>query len=315
MSRVCYSVVIPLMDEEDNVEILYRTVSETMSSLGDNYEIVLVDDGSADRTYEIIESFARQDNRVKVVKFRRNFGQSAAMAAGFEFAKGDVVITMDGDLQNDPKDIPRLLSKLEEGYDIVSGWRKNRQDKLLLRKIPSKIANWMIRKLTQVELHDTGCSLKVYRRAIIERISLYGELHRFIPALGRIAGARIGEMVVNHRSRRFGRSKYNLTRTFRVIMDLITLNMLLKYVQAPLYFFGRVGLLLNLAGLFTAGVVVVEFIKRGEPEQLNVLVALSFLLLASGFQFLLYGLVSNMVVKTAKAERREQTKFDTFFAR
>jgi glycosyltransferase involved in cell wall biosynthesis len=286
------------MNEEENVGLLYEAICRAMRPLGATYEIIMVDDGSTDQTYSILASLAQKDPHLTVIKFRRNFGQSAAMAAGFEHASGEVIITMDGDLQNDPADIPRLLEKLDDGYDIVSGWRKNRQDKLLIRKVPSKIANRLIRSLTGVRIHDTGCSLKAYRREVIRRISLYGEMHRFIPALGRIEGAKVGEIVVSHHARRYGRSKYNLTRTFKVIMDLMTLNMLLKYIANPLHLFGILGLIFTAAGVITFGVMVANLAIGLELSEVNVLLALTFLLGASGVQFLLYGLVANMVVKT-----------------
>lgn len=295
---VKYSVVVPLMNEQESVTILYEAVTETMTSLGATYEIVMIDDGSTDQTYSILASLAREDPHLTVIKFRRNFGQSAAMAAGFAQARGEVIITMDGDLQNDPADIPVLLGKLEEGCDIVSGWRKNRQDKFLIRKVPSSIANRLIRRLTGVKIHDTGCSLKAYRGEIVRRISLYGEMHRFIPALGRIEGARVGEIVVSHHARRFGQSKYNLTRTFKVVMDLMTLNMLLKYIANPLHLFGGLGLLFSFGGLVSFAFMIGSVATGGHFSEINVLLALTFLLVAAGVQFLLYGLISNMVVKT-----------------
>jgi glycosyltransferase involved in cell wall biosynthesis len=238
---------------------------------------------------------------LRVVKFRRNFGQSAAMAAGFEYARGEVVVTMDGDLQNDPNDIPAMVAHLQQGYDIVSGWRKNRKDKLIIRKVPSRIANHLIRRTTQVSLHDTGCSLKAYRQEVVQKISLYGEMHRFIPALARVEGARIGEMVVNHHERRFGRSKYNLSRTFKVLMDLATLNLLLKYLTKPLHFFGTMTLLLNGLGMATlAFVALYSVTNRLSTSELNVLMSLGFLLIAAGINFLLFGLIANMVVKTGQ---------------
>jgi len=297
--EMCYSVVVPVMNEEENVRPLYQSLRAVMEGRGQPYELIFVDDGSTDQTFQVLKDLHAQDDHVKIVKFRRNFGQSAAMAAGFEYARGEVVITMDGDLQNDPRDIPHLVDKLFEGYDIVSGWRKHRRDKLLLRKIPSKIANHIIMKLTGVRLHDSGCSLKVYRKELIKEIRLYGELHRFIPVLGRIEGARIAEMVVNHHPRRFGKSKYSITRTFNVIMDLTTLNLLLKYLSNPVHFFGRVGLLFSAFGIFSlAGLAQSALGPTFAPEEANILLSLAFLLLAGGFQFFFLGLISNMVVKT-----------------
>jgi len=219
------SVVIPVYNEEESVELLESKIRAVLERLHQNYEIIFVDDGSTDRTFELLEQNHQQHPTTKIIKFRGNFGQSAAMAAGFEAARGEVVVAMDGDLQNDPNDIPRLLERLNEGYDVVAGWRRDRKDKLVMRKIPSRIANKIICSVTQVKLHDTGCSLKAFRREIIKKIKLYGELHRFIPALAKIEGARIAEMVVTHHERKYGVSKYNISRTFRVIMDLTTLNL------------------------------------------------------------------------------------------
>lgn len=300
-SHIDYSVVVPVMNEEQNVRLLYESIKKAFHRMPGRHEIIMVDDGSTDRTYVILRELHQADRALKVVKFRRNFGQSAAMAAGFEAARGRVVISMDGDLQNDPADIPAMVAKLEEGYDIVAGWRKNRKDKMLIRKVPSKIANRIIRFFTGVPLHDTGCSLKVYRAEIIKRIRLYGEMHRFIPALARIEGARIAEMVVTHHPRKFGRSKYNLTRTFKVIMDLTTLNLFIKYLRRPVHFFAKVGMVLNAAG-FVAMLVGVQHLANGQEQfaSMNVLFSTAFLLLAAGFQLLFFGLVGNMVVKTGE---------------
>lgn len=298
-NHIFYSAVVPVMNEEENVRPLHASLKVVMDKLSKPYEIILVDDGSTDGTFEVLKDLHAHDGNIRIVRFRRNFGQSAAMNAGFEFARGEIIITMDGDLQNDPSDIPRLLDKLNEGYDIVSGWRKNRQDKLLLRKIPSKIANCIIMKLTGVRLHDIGCSLKIYRREIIKKIRLYGELHRFIPLLGRIEGARITEVTVNHHPRRFGRSKYNITRTFKVIMDLTTLNLFLKYLVNPLHFFGRLGLLLNGCGILAMAAMVHSALRpERAASEINVLLSTTFLFLAGGFQLLFFGLVANVVVKT-----------------
>jgi len=300
-NKIFCSVVIPVMNEEENVPHLHKAITDAMQAWGRPYEIVIVDDGSTDRTFPLLEEIAQHDRHLRVVKFRRNFGQSAAMGAGFELARGEVIVTMDGDLQNDPKDIPMVVAELEKGYDVVSGWRKNRKDKLIIRKVPSKIANRLIRKTTQVTLHDTGCSLKAYRREVVDKISLYGELHRFIPALARVEGARIGEVVVNHHERKFGQSKYNLTRTFRVIMDLTTLNLLLKYLTKPLHFFGALAMIFNTLGLGTLFYAAFNTLQnRLLTEELNVLMSLGFLLIAAGINFLLFGLIGNMVVKTGK---------------
>ncbi len=299
--KIFCSIVIPVMNEEDNVPLLHLAITEVMQAWGRSYEIVIVDDGSTDRTFSLLEELAGHDPHLRVLKFRRNFGQAAAMAAGFSYARGEVLVTMDGDLQNDPHDIPMVVAELQKGYDVVSGWRKNRKDKLIIRKVPSKIANHLIRRTTQVILHDTGCSLKAYRREVVDKISLYGELHRFIPALARVEGARIGEVVVNHHERKFGESKYNLTRTFKVIMDLTTLNLLLKYLTKPLHFFGVLTLLFNGLGVATLMYVAFHTTQNNlTTEELNVLMSLGFLLFAAGINFLLFGLIANMVVKTGQ---------------
>jgi len=218
------SIVIPIYNEEDNIRPLYEELKEALDSLGQEHEIVFVDDGSSDRSLELLITIQQQDERVVVVSFRRNFGQTAAMAAGFDYATGDVIVTMDGDMQNDPHDIPALLAKMEEGYDLVSGWRFNRQDAFINRKLPSMIANKLISIVTGVHLHDYGCTLKMFHREITKGIRLYGEMHRFIPAIASGMGSRIAEVKVNHRPRRFGTSKYGISRTLRVILDLMTVN-------------------------------------------------------------------------------------------
>lgn len=296
---VTISVVVPLYNERENVPILYGSIRKVLKELEQSFEIVFVDDGSEDGTRQILRELSEKDPFLRVVLLRRNFGQSAAMAAGFRASRGGVVITMDGDLQNDPEDIPLLLKKLEEGYDVVSGWRKERKDKLLLRRVPSRIANKLICSITDVWLHDTGCALKAYRREVIDRIRLYGELHRFIPALARVEGARITEVVVKHHSRRFGKSKYNLTRTFRVLMDLTSLNIFLKYLRNPLRFFGRIGVWFLFVGFLGACWVGYSiFGDRVLLSDLNVVVTLIFLLWVAGFQFLFLGLMASLIVRT-----------------
>jgi len=214
------SVVIPAYNEEENLPVLYERLRTVLEKLEGDYEIIFVDDGSTDGSFDVLRDLARRDERVKVIRFRRNYGQTAAMYAGFEHATGEVIVTMDADLQNDPEDIPRLLKKLEEGYDIVSGWRKDRKDPFLSRRLPSKIANWIISKVTGVELHDYGCTLKAYRSEIAKRYRLYGDMHRFLPALARRFGAKITEIPVRHHPRLYGRSKYGIGRTVRVILDI-----------------------------------------------------------------------------------------------
>lgn len=298
-NQIKLSVVVPVYNEEENVQILHSKIDAVLKSIGIPYEILFIDDGSNDGTFRILQSIYRSSERTKIISFRRNFGQSAAMAAGFGAARGSIIVAMDGDLQNDPGDIPRLLQKLDEGYDVVSGWRKDRKDKMLLRKIPSWIANRLICSVTDVRLHDTGCSLKAFRREVIERIRLYGELHRFIPALARVEGARITEVEVTHHSRRFGTSKYNLTRTFRVLMDLTSLNIFLKYLKNPLRFFGKLGILFGFLG--SLGILFVAFqaiFKKIPQSEFNVLITLVFLLWVLGSQFFFFGFVASLIVKT-----------------
>jgi len=299
--RIDLSVVVPLYNEEENVNILHERIFSVLDKIDKTYEIVYVDDGSSDRTYPLLKKIHDESKYVKVIKFRGNFGQSAAMSAGFDAAQGDVVVAMDGDLQNDPVDIPRMLDKLEEGYDLVSGWRKNRKDKLIIRKIPSKIANKIICSVTRVKLHDTGCSLKAFRSEIIKRINLYGELHRFIPALARIEGARISEMVVSHHSRKYGESKYNITRTFRVITDLTAMNLFMKYLKNPLRFFGRIGVLFIFFGIISSLWILYRIYLFDKPLiDINILLTSVFLFIATGFQFIVWGLLADLIVKTGK---------------
>ena len=299
--KIELSVVVPLYNEEENVEILHSKIKEAMDSINKEYETIFVDDGSSDKTFAILKQIYDNDANMKVIKFRGNFGQSAAMAAGFDAAKGEVVIAMDGDLQNDPSDIPVLLDTLSEGYDVVSGWRKFRKDKFIIRKVPSKIANKILCSVSKVKLHDTGCSLKVFRSEIIKRINLYGELHRFIPALAKIEGARITEMAVKHHARQFGESKYNITRTFRVIVDLIALNLMMKYLKNPLRYFGKVGTIFMSFGLISSFWILyrIYFIDN-QLEDINILLTSVFLFIATGVQFFVWGLLADLIVKTGK---------------
>ncbi len=292
------SVVIPVFNEEENVPILYRELKEVLKTIPYDYEIIFVDDGSTDRTREILEEIAGKDKKVKVIEFARNFGQTSAMMAGMDYATGDVIVTIDGDLQNDPKDIPRLLEKIEEGYDVVSGWRKNRKDATVSRKIPSKIANWLIGRLTGVRIHDYGCTLKAYRKGVVKRLRLYGELHRFIPALASTVTSidRIIEIPVNHRPRIYGKSKYGISRTFKVLSDLFFIWFLKKFVQKPIHFFGLVGLtLLAVGSIFLAYLIILKLTGHsigGRP-----LLIISVLLILSGLQMFTTGIVSELLIR------------------
>ncbi|EHJ11860.1 glycosyltransferase family 2 protein, partial [Crocosphaera watsonii] len=248
-SEVYLSVIVPIFNEVESLPVLIAKIADVLQESKRSYEIIAVDDGSQDGSAELLQKLARSRHDLVAIIFRRNYGQTPAMAAGFQYAKGKIMITLDGDLQNDPADIPKLVAKVEEGYDLVSGWRKNRQDNRLTRLLPSKIANWMIGGVTGVKLHDYGCSLKAYRREVISDMNLYGELHRFLPALAYIEGAKITEIPVRHHARRFGQSKYGLGRTFRVVMDLLTIFFLKKFLTRPMHIFGLGGLILLITGL------------------------------------------------------------------
>src|SRR3974390_1093008 len=258
MSMPKYSIVVPLHNEQDNVTDLYDRLKAVMEANDEPFEMVLVDDGSIDGTFPLLKEIAAVDSRVTIVKLRRNFGQTAGLAAGFDHARGDYIIAMDGDLQHDPADIPMFLEKIAEGYDIVSGWRKNRVDNFWLRRIPSRCANWLMAKLSGVEIHDFGTTFKAYRREILEQVPLYGELHRFIPALASWYGASICEVPIRNVNRERGVSHYGISRTFRVFFDLITIRFLLKYLSRPLHFFGTFGMFSILAGVAIAGFLGVE---------------------------------------------------------
>lgn len=250
------SIVIPVYNEEENVELLCGKLHESLSALGKSYEIVLVDDGSSDSTWSKMRECASRLPCFRLVRLRRNFGQTAAMAAGFKSARGRIIITLDADLQNDPSDIPALLAKMDEGYDVVSGWRKDRKDAFINRKLPSMIANHLISRITGVALHDYGCTLKAYTKDIIDNLHLYGEMHRFIPALASWVGGRIAEVPVNHHPRRFGKSKYGISRTFRVVLDLMTVKFLLAYSTRPIHIFGKLGFLFGIPGVLMMAAMI-----------------------------------------------------------
>ena len=292
------TIVVPIFNEQENVVKLIDEITIAMAGQTADYELILVDDGSHDNSFALVREQALRHRQVKAIQLRRNFGQTAAMAAGFDHARGEVIIPMDGDLQNDPRDIPRLLAKIEEGYDIVSGWRKDRQDRMLSRRLPSVLANGLISKMTGVRLHDYGCTLKAYRREVLERINLYGELHRFVPALASQVGARVAEIPVNHRARLAGQSKYGIDRTLRVILDLVTVKFLLKYSTRPMQLFGKWSALTFLAaGVSGATTLYMKFFEH-LPMNRNPLLVLTAFLLFSGVQFLVLGLVAELVTRT-----------------
>ena len=291
------SVVIPLYNEEESVRPLVARVFDVLSRLPLSWEVIIIDDGSQDLSYAILQELAHDEPRLKVIHFRRNFGQTAAFAAGFDLAQGDIVVTLDADLQNDPADIPALLDKMAEGYDVVSGWRLKRQDPFLSRRLPSQIANWLIARMTGVHLHDYGCSLKAYRLEVVKNIRLYGELHRFIPALASWMGVRVAELPVHHEPRRFGRSKYGISRTIRVFLDLLTVRFLLSYGTRPAHVFGSIGLASFGLGFFMG--LYLSFVKLvlGQPIGSRPLLTLSVLLLMVGVQMVTMGLLGEMIVR------------------
>jgi glycosyltransferase involved in cell wall biosynthesis len=292
------SVFLPVYNEEPNLRPLHAKLDAALKSLGHSAEIVYVDDGSTDGSLKILREIAAMDSRVRVVALRRNYGQTAAMAAGIDAARGEVLIPMDADLQNDPADIQRLLSKLDEGYDVVSGWRKNRKDKMFTRKIPSMIANRLISWIGGVPLHDYGCSLKAYRRESLQDVRLYGEMHRFIPIYASWAGARVTEIPVEHHARTMGKSKYGLSRTLKVVFDLMTIKFMASYQTKPIYVFGSFGMLAFaislLGGLYA---VFLKIIHKADFVQ-TPLPILTIVMFAVGVQFLLMGLLAEMLVRT-----------------
>ncbi len=290
------SIVIPLYNEEENVEPLYERLHEVLDTFSSGYEIIFVDDGSTDKTLAILESFQKKNEHVIVLSLRRNFGQTAAFAAGFDFARGDVVVTMDGDLQNDPKDIPRLIEKLKD-FDLVSGWRKHRQDTFFTRRLPSIIANWLISKVTGVNLHDYGCSLKAYKRDVVKNLRLYGEMHRFIPAMASWYGVKIAEIETTHHPRLRGKSKYGISRTIKVILDLITVKFLQSFSTKPIQFFGPVGVLFALGGLGISFYLTIEKLFWGAMLAGRPLLLLGVLLIIVGVQFIGMGLLGEMIVR------------------
>ena len=292
------SVVIPLYNEKENIAPLYEQLKIALEGADREYEIITVDDGSTDGSFEVLERLHQDDERLKVIRFRRNFGQTAAFAAGFDHSQGQVVITMDADLQNDPADIPLLLEKIEQGYDVVSGWRLPRQDPFLTRRLPSMIANWLISQVTGVHLHDYGCSLKAYRREVVKNVQLYGELHRFIPAIANWMGVSVAEVPVRHYPRRFGKSKYGLSRTARVLLDLLTVRFLLSYSTRPIHIFGGAGLISFAVGIGLGGYLSFVKFALGQDIGDRPLLLLAILLMVLGVQLISIGLLGEMVVRT-----------------
>jgi len=291
------SVVVPLYNEEESLPHLVQQLTDALQPSGERFELVLVNDGSSDRTAEVLEQLSHEVPELVAVLLRKNYGQTAAMAAGFDVAQGDVIVSLDGDLQNDPADIPMLLAKLREGYDLVSGWRHQRQDAALQRKLPSRIANRLIGRVTGVKLHDYGCSLKAYRREVLSDMRLYGELHRFLPALAFIEGARITEVKVNHRARQYGSSKYGIDRTFRVLMDLLTVWFMKRFLTRPMYVFGFGGLIAMFGSLLASTYLLVVKLMGGDIGN-RPLLTLAVVLGLAGIQLFCFGLLGELLIRT-----------------
>ena len=291
------SVVVPLYNEEESLPHLVQQLTDALRPSGERFELVLVNDGSSDRTAEVLEQLSHEVPELVAVLLRKNYGQTAAMAAGFDVAQGDVIVSLDGDLQNDPADIAMLLAKLREGYDLVSGWRHQRQDAALQRKLPSRIANRLIGRVTGVKLHDYGCSLKAYRREVLSDMRLYGELHRFLPALAFIEGARITEVKVNHRARQYGSSKYGIDRTFRVLMDLLTVWFMKRFLTRPMYVFGFGGLIAMFGSLLASTYLLVVKLMGGDIGN-RPLLTLAVVLGLAGIQLFCFGLLGELLIRT-----------------
>lgn len=292
------SVVIPLLNEEQNIPILYDELTTVFAGMSEDYELVFIDDGSKDDSLRLLQEIQQRDEAVVVVSFRRNFGQTAAMAAGFDYASGEVIITMDADLQNDPKDIPKLLEKIRNGYDVVTGWRFDRKDAFINRRLPSIIANKLISVTTGVNLHDYGCTLKAFRKEVVKNVKLYGEMHRFIPAIASGMGIDFTEVVVNHRPRRFGTSKYGISRTIRVLLDLLTVKFLLSFSTRPIQVFGLMGFVSSGIGFLIAFIMTLQRQFWGIKMSDRPLLFLAILLIFIGIQFISMGLLAELQART-----------------
>jgi len=298
------SVVIPVYNEQENIRLLYEKLKESLDPLNIEYEILFVDDGSTDRTLSILEEIQAKDNKLVVLSLRRNFGQTAAFAAGFDFSRGDVVVTMDGDLQNDPADIPKLLDLIQEN-DLVSGWRKKRKDPFFTRRLPSMAANWLISNVTGVKLHDYGCSLKAYRRDVIKNLKLYGEMHRFIPAVASWYGVRVAEVETIHHPRMHGKSKYGISRTVKVVLDLITVKFLQSFSTKPIQFFGPVGIASGFLGFLVLLYLSIDKLFFGRDIGARPLLLLGALLVIVGIQLIGMGLIGEMLVRVYHESQRK----------
>ena len=292
------SIVIPVLNEAGNILPLYHAICNAMATTGRTWEVLFVDDGSTDSTYQVLGELHQQDRHVGVIRLRRNFGQTAALAAGFDRARGAIIVSMDGDLQNDPDDIETLLKTIEDGYDVVSGWRVHRQEGFLLRRLPSQLANWLISRTTGVRLHDYGCTLKAYRADVVKELRLYGEMHRFIPALIAGNGARIAELPVKHHPRQYGRSKYGISRTVRVLLDLMTVKFCLSFLMRPLQIFGLIGLVTGALGLGICAYMALLKLVWNTGLSQRPLLLLGVLLSVIGVQFLCMGILAEIQIRT-----------------
>ncbi len=290
------SIIIPIYNEEGNIEELYQEIKAVLSSLSFDYEIIAINDGSEDKSLEVLRKIAESDAKFKVISFRRNYGQTAAISAGIDFTQGDILIPMDADLQNDPVDIPKFLEKINEGIDIVSGWRKDRKDNLV-RRLPSQVANWLISFITKVKLHDYGCTMKAYKKEMVKDIRFYGEMHRFMPAYVAWYGGKIAEIVVNHRPRKHGKAKYGLSRVFKVILDLLTVKFLMTYLTKPIHFFGSIGLFSLFLGFLSGlGTLIYKFVL-GLSLRTTQLPLLTVFFTVIGVQFILMGLLAEILIR------------------
>lgn len=303
------SIVIPVYNEADNIRRCVEEVRSVLSTMNQSFEIVVVDDGSTDTSFQELTRLHEEDNRIKVVRLRNNFGQTAALSAGFDLVTGKVIVTLDGDLQNDPADIPMMVKKIDEGLDMVCGWRKSRKDPLISRRIPSRIANAIISMTTQVKLHDYGCTLKAFRNDLLDKINLYGEMHRFIPAIAGWVGASITEVEVNHRPRTAGRSKYGISRTLRVILDLITVRFLMSYSTRPIHFFGVIGLVSGTIGFLIAAYLSVLRLVYYVSLSDRPLLLFAILLILIGIQFISIGLLGEMLSRTYHESQQKPIYF------
>lgn len=300
------SLVIPVYNEADNLPLLHGEMTKACEALGRSFEFLFVDDGSWDQSYITLKKLHKRDPHVKIIKLRKNFGQTAALAAGFDYARGEIIITLDADLQNDPQDFRLLIDKMQEGYDLVSGWRQKRKDRFFSRRLPSALGNWLISLITRVKLHDYGCTLKAFRKEVVKNINIYGEMHRFIPAIASNMGFRLAEIKVNHRRRRHGKSKYRSTRLFRVILDLLTVKFMMSYSTRPLQVFGLAGILSGVVGLILGLWLSYQRLILMRGISGRPLLLLSILLMVVGIQLVTMGLLAEIMVRSYHESTRKK---------